>query len=97
MEPKCLWDTMHHRSLFLPEKTFAPIDALNHDIYTIESKYFLPSIQFDWFKNATLAPDSFEEGNMSNISPTIKVDISNKSGIAEEILLGATCSLEYVS
>jgi len=29
---------------------------------------------------------------MSNISPTIKVNISRKLGIVKEILLGATCS-----
>jgi hypothetical protein len=29
---------------------------------------------------------------MANISPTIKIDISIKSGIIEEITIGATCS-----
>jgi len=33
---------------------------------------------------------------MSNISPTVNVDISTKPGIIEEILLGAACSPEEV-
>jgi hypothetical protein len=33
----------------------------------------------------------FEEGNMANISPTIKIDISIKPGIIEEITIGAAC------
>ena len=33
---------------------------------------------------------------MANISPTIKIDISTNSEIIEEIMLGASCSLEEV-
>ena len=33
---------------------------------------------------------------MANISPTIKIDISNNSEIIEEIMLGASFSLEEV-
>ena len=33
---------------------------------------------------------------MANISPTIKIDISTNSKIIEEIMLGASCSLEEV-
>jgi hypothetical protein len=31
---------------------------------------------------------------MANISPTVKIDISIKPGIVEEITIGAACSLE---
>jgi hypothetical protein len=50
-------------------------------IYAVETKYFLPSGHIDWFNNPIPAPDAFEEGNMANISPTIKIDISINSGI----------------
>ena len=50
----------------------------------------------DWFKNPILAPYAFEEGNMANISPTIKIDISTNSKIVEEIMLGASCSPKEV-
>jgi preprotein translocase subunit SecB len=43
------------------------------------------------------SPDSFEEGKMANISPTIKIDISIKSGVIEEITIGAACSLEEIT
>jgi hypothetical protein len=63
-------------------------------IYAIETKYFLPSGHIDWFNNPIPAPDAFEEGNMANISPTVKIDISIKPGIIEEITIGAACSPE---
>jgi hypothetical protein len=40
--------------------------------------------------------DAFEKANITNISPTSKVDISIKLGITKDIILGATCSLEEV-
>jgi hypothetical protein len=43
----------------------------------------------NWFMNSIPALDAFEEGNMGNISPTIKVDISVQPGFIEHILLGA--------
>jgi hypothetical protein len=51
----------------------------------------------DWFNNPIPAPDAFEEGNMANISPTIKIDISIKSGVVEEITIGAACSPEEIT
>jgi hypothetical protein len=66
-------------------------------IYAIETKYFLPSGHIDWFNNPIPAPDAFEEGNMANISPTIKIDISIKPGIIEEITIGAACSPEELT
>jgi hypothetical protein len=38
----------------------------------------------------------FEEGNMANISPTIKVDIIVMLCVIENILIGANCSLKEV-
>ena len=61
----------------------------------METKYFIHG-KVDWFKKPIPALDSFEEGNMSNISPTIKIDISTNYEIVEEIMLGASCSPEEV-
>jgi hypothetical protein len=44
-----------------------------------------------------LAPDAFEEGNMANISPTIKIDISIKNGVVEEIIIGAACTPQEIA
>ena len=52
--------------------------------------------KFNWFKNPISTPNAFEEGNMANISPAIKIDISPNSEIVEEIMLGASCSPEEV-
>ena len=81
-ELQCLdfpWDALHHRALFLPQETFMP-PSLN-PVYAVETKDFIPSGTIDWFNNPIPAPDAFEEGNLANISPTIKIDISIKPGI----------------
>jgi hypothetical protein len=61
-------------------------------ICAIETKYFIPSGNIDWFNNLIPALDSFEEANMANISPTVKIDISIKLGMIEEITIGTACS-----
>jgi hypothetical protein len=66
-------------------------------LYTVETKDFIPSGLIDWFKNPIHAPDSFEEGNMANISPTIKIDISIKNGIVKEITIGVACTPEEIT
>jgi hypothetical protein len=40
--------------------------------------------------------DVFAEGNLSNISPTIPIDILVKPGIVENIHIGASCSLDEI-
>ena len=57
----------------------------------METKDFIHG-KVDWFKNPILAPDSFKEGNMVNIFPTIKINISTNYDIVEEIMLEASCS-----
>ena len=78
---------MHHRAYFLPQQS--------HDQYAVETKDFIPHA-VDWFKNPIPAPDAFEEGNMANISPTIKIDISVKPGIEEYVTLGTQCTPEEI-
>ena len=97
MEPDYPWDEMHHRSIFLPKHTFSPDKTKEQEIYAIESKYFLPSGKFDWFKNPIPAPNAFKEGNMSKISPTVKVNISQNPAKVEEISLGVACSPEEIT
>jgi hypothetical protein len=75
--PDYPWDALHHRALFFPQEAFMPPNQ--HPIYTVETKDFIPSRHIDWFNNPIRAPDDFEEGNMANISPTIKIDISIKN------------------
>lgn len=53
--------------------------------------------QLDWFKNPILNPNAFEEGNMVNIFPTIKVNISTKPRVQESILLGVQCTPKEVA
>jgi hypothetical protein len=66
-------------------------------IYAVETKDFLPSGPIDWFNNPIPALDAFEEGNLANISPTIKIDISIKQGIVEEIIIGAACTPQKIA
>ena len=80
------WDDMHHRSFLLPEELVS-----HSDQFSMETKDFIHG-KVDWFKNPIPTPDAFEEGNMENILPTIKINISTNSEIVEEIMLGASCS-----
>jgi hypothetical protein len=68
-----------------------------HPIYTVETKDFIPSGHIDWFNNPIPSPNSFEEGNMANISPTIKINISIKKVVIEEITIGATCTPDEIT
>jgi hypothetical protein len=93
--PDYPWDALHHRALFFPQEASTPPNQ--HPIYAVETKDFIPSGPIDWFKNPIPAPDAFEEGNMANISPTIKIDISIKNGVVEEITIGAACTPQEIT
>jgi hypothetical protein len=86
--PDYPWRVLHHKELFLSQESFSPSSQAS--ICAIKTKDFIPSGHIDWFNNPILAPDAFEEGNMANISPTVKIDIFIKPGIIEEIIIGAT-------
>ena len=62
----------------------------------METKDFIHG-KFDWFKNPILKPDAFEEGNMANISLTMKINISTNLEVFEEIMLGASYSSKEVA
>ena len=89
--PEYPWDDMHHHSFFIPDE---PPSSSNQ--YSVEAKDFIHG-KVDWFKNPIMAPDSFEEGNMANISPTIKVNISTTLEVVEDITLEAYFYLEEVA
>ena len=82
------WDDLHHHFFFVPNERSSSLDQ-----FFVEEKDFIHG-SVDWFKNPILTPDPFEEGNMANISPTIKVDISTTPEKVEDITLGASCSPE---
>ena len=90
--PNCPWNALHQRALLLSIKSFDP--PSQDSIYVMETKDYIPSGNIDWFNKPIPTPYDFEEGNMANISPTIKTDISNKPWIIEEITIGAACSPE---
>lgn len=87
--PNYPWDDIHHISYFLPQVTTT--SGLSNQ-YTIETKYFILLGQINWFLNSILATDAFEEGNMANIPPTIKIEISYTPCIMENINVGASFS-----
>jgi hypothetical protein len=93
--PDYPWDALHHRALLFPQKSSMPPNQ--HPIYAVETKDFIPSGHIDWFNNPILGPDAFEEGIMANISLTIKIDISIKNGVIEEITIGISCTPQEIN
>jgi hypothetical protein len=93
--PDSTWDALHHYALFLLQEAHMP--PSHNPIYAVETKDFIPSGPIDWFNNPIPAPNAFEEGNLANISPTIKIVISIKPGIVEEIIIGAACTPQEIA
>jgi hypothetical protein len=74
------WDDGHHRSiLFLEQHTLE-----NYQLISTPSTVVVISIV------PRSSHDVFVEGNLSNISPTIPIDISVKPGIVENFHIGAS-------
>ena len=86
MEVMCLtekpWDISHHRSSFIP--TTDQLKRLDLEL-TIGKK-------FDWFQSPFPAQPVFVEGNLSNISTTIPINISSNPNVIENIMIGVDCS-----
>jgi hypothetical protein len=93
--PDYPWDELHHRALFFPQEASTP--PKQPPIYAVKTKDFISSGPINWFKNPILSLDAFEKGNMANISPTIKIDISIKNGIIEEITIGVACTPQEIT
>jgi hypothetical protein len=80
------WDDGHHRSiLFLEQHTLE-----NYQWISTPSTVVIISTVLEF------AHDVFAEGNLSNISPTIPIDISIKPGIIENVHIGASCSPDEI-
>jgi hypothetical protein len=80
------WDDNHHRSFFL---------LILEDVRDIQS--VSPLDVTNASQLPILTQDTFSEGNMGNISPTITIDISVKEGVVENINLGANCTPDEVA
>jgi hypothetical protein len=80
------WDDGHHRSILFLEQ------------HTLENyqRILTPSIVVVISTIPHSTRDVFVEGNLSNISPTIPIDISVKPGIVENVHIGASCSPEEI-
>lgn len=80
------WEDLHHRS-------YSSLDLNNMQVV---EKYLHDSIGFDWFCSPVTTHDVFAEGNMSNISKTIPINISKTPGKIENVLIGADCSPDEI-
>jgi hypothetical protein len=80
------WDDGHHRSiLFLEQHTIEGYQRIS----TPSTVVIISTIPES-------THDLFYEGNLSNISPTLPLDISIKPGIVENVHIRASCSHDKV-
>ena len=75
-----------HRSSFLP----TPDHSEMLDLELAMRK------KCDWFRNPFLTKPVFVEGNLSNISTTILINISSNPKVTKNLLIGANCSPEEI-
>jgi hypothetical protein len=78
------WDDGHHHSILFLERD--SIESYQR-ISTMSIVVVISSIPES-------THDVLYEGNLSNISPTIPLDISIKPGVVENIHIGASCSID---
>jgi hypothetical protein len=80
------WDDGHHRSILFLEQ------------HTLENYQWIstPSTVVVISTVPGSTHDVFAERNLSNISPTIPIDISVKPGIVETVNIGASCSPDEI-
>jgi hypothetical protein len=80
------WDDGHHHSILFLEQ------------HTIEGYQWIstPSIVFVISTIPESTHDLFYKGNLSNISPTLPLDISIKLGIVENVHIRASCSHDEI-
>ena len=80
------WEISHHRSSFIP---------MTNQLKTIDLELTIDK-KFDWFKSPFLAQSIFVEGNLSNISTTIPINISSNPNVIDNIMIGADCSPQEI-
>jgi hypothetical protein len=80
------WDDGHHRSiLFLEQHTIESYQQISTPLTIVIISTIFESTH-----------DVFYEGNLSNISPTIPLDISIKPRVVENVHIGDSCSPDDV-
>ena len=84
MMSKRPWEDNHHRSSLLPTLSEEDFPLKKEASINGKDKFHLPSTSYG----------VSSEGNMSNISKTITIDISVKPGVVERIMIRANCSPE---
>ena len=77
---------MHHRSYFLPELARIKQYDFRSTLSEIVNHAKVPLDTHD----------SYAEGNMSSISPTVMINISRTPGKIENVHIGADCSPEEI-
>lgn len=80
------WEDLHHRS-------YSSLYLNNMQAVERDLKSF---VGYDWFCSPVSTHDVFAEGNMSNISKTIPINISKTPGVIENFLIGVDCSPEEI-
>jgi hypothetical protein len=78
------WDDGHHRSILFLEQ---------HTIESYQRILTLSTIVVIYFVLDS-THDVLYEGNLSNISPIVPLDISIKPGVVENVHIGASCSTD---
>jgi hypothetical protein len=80
------WNDGHHRSILFLEQ------------HTIESYQQISTLSTIVIISTIPEPthDVFSKGNLSNISPTIPLEISIKPGIVENVHIRASCSPDEI-
>ena len=76
------WEISHHRSSFIP---------ITDQLKRLDLELTI-SEEFDWFKSPFLTQPIFVQGNLSNISTTIPINISSNPKVTENIKIGVDCS-----
>jgi hypothetical protein len=80
------WEISHHKSSFIP--TTDQLERLDLELTMWK--------ECDWFRNPFLIKPVFVEGNLSNISATIPINISSDPKVTENLLIGADYSPEEI-
>ena len=81
-----LWEMSHHRASFIP--TTDQLERLDLEL-TMRK-------ECDWFRNPFSTKSVFVEGNLSNISTTIRINISSNPKVTENLMIGANYSPEEI-
>ena len=78
------WGEFHHRASMIDS------DAIKNEIPSFDPPDMVPSAY-------KIVQNIDSEGNMGNISKTMLIDISVKTGIMENIQIGADCNPEEIA